>query len=438
MRTTLCAVIICGFTAAGVVAAPTPTPTPLDQKAAIEESSKPPPADQQAALAFARKKGTAAASDSAKIQPASSPAAAGSPPARPASYVPVDPSKVPILGKPGPGTKAKEEPTIDSWLEHNIELRSSFYDAKQVDSPAKISWTKNMNEAAFYTVDAAIVGTMFSKNPRSLGTIFGQDFSADVTPIFEAHISTQGNTSTKHNSQDSLLYALPVNLRYTSAISADQSADYYKKMMEGPTADVAGSPYQSKLIEGGDFIVNPAYRMDQDHKVDAFEGGFYWKPGTSPLLHINAGKPLIPNFLYFRSDPTIGFEIGSYESTTNLANNIPRNYYRGFFRIHGALRIGDDYQPAFTLAADYTLRDELSSPSTAYNYSEISAIYNVDRDRPAEAVDAGGKPKVDPTGKQTFIMVPGHLKVGATWKHGKDVPLFMNADTFTAWLGVQF
>lgn len=66
-------------------------------------------------------------------------------------------------------------------------------------------------------------------------------------------------------------------------------------------------------------------------------------------------------------------------------------------------------------------------------------IYNIDPDRVAPAADGKNLPKVDPkTGKQQFVNVPGHLKVGATWKRGTDVPSFKDVDTFTAWVGLQF
>src|ERR1700730_3692591 len=436
MRSALCAVTIFSVATLKVVAAPTPSPTPFDENAALKEFAALDPETQKAALAFAKKKsGGSPAADNTKPIATASPPAGGSPPARPSSFAPLDPSKVPSFGKPSPATKAVEGPTIGSWLEHNIEIRNSFYDSKQVDSPAKISWTKNMDETAFYTVDAAIVGTMFAKHP-SPWELFNQDVFVAVSPTFEAHISTENNTPTKHNSQDSLLYALPMTFTYGTKLSDSEISDWLKS----PTVNDPGSKYRSSdWIEGGEFILNPAYRMDQDHSVDASEGGFYWKPGTWIPAGLNERKTLAKDFLTFRWDPTIGLEIGSYQKTTDLPVNIPRDYYRGFLRIHAEVGLGPEDRPPFTLTADYTLRDERSSPEAGYNYSEISVIYNVDPDRPEPVADAGNKPKIDPaTGKVVNVNIPGHVKVGATWKHGKDVPLFMNADTFTAWIGVQF
>src|ERR1700736_6076089 len=137
MRGALCAVTLFGVAATKVIAAPTPSPTPFDEKAAMKEFAALDPATKEKALASVRKKpggGTGTASDTKPIATAS-PSAGGSPPPRPSSFVPVDPSKLPTFGKPGPATKAIEEPTVGSWLEHNIELRNSFYDSKQVDSP---------------------------------------------------------------------------------------------------------------------------------------------------------------------------------------------------------------------------------------------------------------------------------------------------------------
>jgi hypothetical protein len=437
MRRRSCVAIFCGLAITAAAAVPIPSQTPSDEEALLKEFASLDPATQKKALEWVRKKGgqnskETTASDSAK--PAGNPTAANSPPPRPVSFLPADPSKLPTFGKPGPATKAVEEPTVGSWLEHNIEIRNSFYDSKQADSPAKISWTKNIDQAAFYTIDAAVVGTFLQKHPSSFNLLDQAVFLA-VSPLFEAHISSQANTSTKHNSQDSLLYALPVTFTYGRSLTPSEITDW----MAGPTVNDPGSKYRSSDWIQGEIILNPAFRMDRENNVNAFEGGAYWKPGTWIPVGVNVRKRILKNFLTFRWEPIVGFEIGEYDNTSDLSPNIPKNYYRGFFRIHVEAGLGPEGQPPFTLTADYTLRDELSSVGSAYNYSEISAIYNVDPDRIAPVADANNTPKVDPsTGKPVYVNIPGHVKIGATWKHGQDVPLFTNINTYTAWVGVQF
>ena len=206
------------------------------------------------------------------------------------------------------------------------------------------------------------------------------------------------------------------------------------------TVNVPGSRYRSSdWIEGGEFILTPAYRSDKENSVRAFEGGLYWKPGVWIPAGLNVRKQIIQNLVSFRWDPMLGMEVGEYSERRGLASPLPRDYFRGFLRVHAELDLGPQDQPPFSLTGDYTFRQQFSDSSTEYNYSEISLLFHVDPDRLAHVATADNRPFVDPhTNLPSYVVIPGHVTIGATWKCGKDAPTFKNVNTFTTWIGLQY
>jgi len=237
----------------------------------------------------------------------------------PAKFKPSDLS-LPVIGKPGPGTKAVAEPTLNSWLERNVQIRQSFFNTKDANNPAKFAWTKKADEGAFYTVDAAVVYTGLMA-PREF-TFANQSVFAAVTPVFEAHFSNQDNTHSAHNSQNSLLYALPATFTYGRKLSSDDILAWLEK----PTVNNPGSTYQtSDWIEGGEFTIFPAYRTDRDANIRALEVGAFWRPGVWVKGGLNRRQFLFGDILSFRWDPMFGLETGRYEDGSKLAPNAPED-----------------------------------------------------------------------------------------------------------------
>ena len=418
----------------------TPPLSPEDE-AQVREFLANPPAVRRAMLSGARAKATdkpaAAGKPAAASPPAAEPKpAAAAAPAGGAATVPNPvPDKPPASGKPGAGAKAVQTATINSWLEHNIQVRNSFYDTKEVESPAKISWNKNANEAAFYNVDVAVAGIMFTQHPKPF-PVGDEDITVAPMPVFEAHVSNEANTRTSEKSQDSLLFALPILIGYQARLDEADFNDW----MNGRVENVDGSGHKSSdWIMGGQFILNPAYRMDRENDVKATEAGLYWRPGVWYPLGLNRTVEIIPHAVSFRWDPLIGFEGGHYEGRGSHFVKLPEDYVRGFARLHAEIGLGPLEQTPVTITADYTIRHEFLTVSNDYNYSEISVVDNLDAGRLEPVADAYNQPKKDSkTGKAQEVFIPGHLKLGVTWKRGKDAPTFKDVDTFSAWIGLQY
>jgi len=347
----------------------------------------------------------------------------------PAKFKPSDLS-LPVVGKPAPGTKAVAEPTLNSWLERNVQVRQTFFNAKDSNNPAKFAWTKKTDEGAYYTVDAAVVLTSLMA-PREF-TLGNQAVWAAAMPVFEAHFSNQNNTHTAHNSQNSLLYALPVTFTYGRKFSPDD----IRALMKAPIVNEQGSQYQtSDWIDGGEFTIFPAYRTDRDADIRALEMGVFWRPGVWVKAGLNRRQFLFGDTFSFRWDPMFGLETGRYEDGSKLlAPNAPDDYCRAVGRLH--LEVGITSRLAITL--DYTRRYNFLDANRDYHFRELSLVYQLDPDRVALVADASGEPATDKDGKPKRILVPGHFRIGASWKKGKDAPAFEQADTYSGWLGVQF
>jgi len=100
------------------------------------------------------------------------------------------------------------------------------------------------------------------------------------------------------------------------------------------------------------------------------------------------------------------------------------------------LEVGITSRLAITL--DYTRRYDFLDANRDYHFRELALVYQLDADRVALVADASGEPATDEDGKPKRILVPGHFRIGASWKKGKDAPTFEQADTYSAWVGVQF
>lgn len=279
-------------------------------------------------------------------------------------------------------------------LERDFKIRKSFLSDADSADPAKLSWTKAKDSAAFYQLDLAVMWTpTFLDSQRGWpDKKVGPDLLGwTVTPSFESHIATDPKAS-----QNSLTYRIPVTLSYD---------------INGWARDLAGvsggqMPPRS-FVENHALIISPTYQTDRQNGTTAMEVEIFYTPSI-PDLALGVQKDLAPGWLSFRWRPFIGFELGEY-TNTGSTGNANTDIARFSAKIQAELWFGKH----LALAADYVHRTEISGDQRSFNYAELSAIY-----------------LFDPSDK--------HFSTGVTWKRGKDAPNFQDVDVLAAWFGVKF
>src|ERR1700730_502856 len=270
----------------------------------------------------------------------------------------------------------KDKPSLLTDISNYLMLRKSFLTAEDKDEPAKFSWTKSEGEPSFYEFDLALglnpKGFPFLHSGRSTES---WDFNRKIQPTFEAHTSTQQKAE-----QDSLSARLPVTL-------------YLQ-----PNFDT----FVSQHLLAISFV----YETDRHQDTSTIGGDVYYTP-TIPSLA--AGIEQTAGALAFRWRPFIGFEGGHIlENDKGALDPSENEFCRFVLKLHADLWIGKQ----FALAADYSLRTELTGNQSTHGYFEVSPIVYLDKDH--------------------------HFSAGLTYKRGKTTPDFSDVDSVNVWMGVLF
>ncbi len=292
---------------------------------------------------------------------------------------------------PKPVTNAKTG--LIDWLKKYIVVRNSFFDSADsygfVDEPpsdpARFSWTKPSDGDSFYQVDAAVLWNFWDKD-AGWGTNL---VHYRLQPSFEAHFSGEPDAT-----QNQLTYRLPFELTLIPKGHAAVTA-----------LEQTGQVPETPWFLAHTFIVSPTYQSDQDNDVRTFHAEMLYTP-TMPRLALGVQRG---DFVKFRWRPFIGAEIGAFDDDNLLDEvTVEQDYQRFVARVLAELWFGDH----FALTANYVHRTELSGAQHSFDYGEISAQYQLDD--------------------------TGYFLTGATWKVGKDAPLFQNVNSISAWVGVKF
>jgi EF-hand domain pair/EF hand len=299
--------------------------------------------------------------------------------------------------------KPEEQPKDDAFsagVAKYFSIHKSFLSGVDKDSsdPAKFSWSQAHGSASTYTIDLAVtLQKDYEPHKLDLFTAVGYRWTPLLNGIFEAHVSTIPKTA-----QNQLLY---------------QGLIEFLGVAESDTG----------FVQAHHLYIRPGYetdrksdirqrRLDLDYTPDL---RFFGWGQAQTIFHLSGGNLASdspdkkwPVTFYWR--PIVGTEFHSIDhglqvlTTTAALPGLENDY--GFFRL--SLKAEVNIADRLVLSSSWIHRTELYGGGGSHNYLELTAVLVLDPDN--------------------------HYTIGTTYKRGEDSPTFMDLNTVSAFVGLQF
>lgn len=296
--------------------------------------------------------------------------------------------------------KPEDQPKDDAFsasIAKYFSIHKSFLSGVDKDStdPAKFNWSHPHGSPSTYTIDLAVtLQKDYEPHKLDLFTALGYRWTPLLNGIFEAHVSTIPKTA-----QNQLLYQGLIEFLGVADTGFVQAHHLY--IRPGYETDRQSNVRQK--------------RLDVDYTPDL--GLFGWGQAQS-IFQLFGNNPSAdspskrwPITFYWR--PIVGGEFHSIDHglqvlRTATLPGLEEDY--GFFRL--SLKAEMNIADRLVLSSAWIHRTELYGGGGSHNYLELTALLTLDPDK--------------------------HYSIGTTYKRGEDSPAFLDLNTITAFVGLQF